>query len=199
MDRLLKIDRRWIFLLVFVTVVPVVYFRRVFHLPIHTGPAVEGIYNAINALPAGAPVMVAMDFDPSAQAELEPMSRAVMRHCFRKGLHLIGMTHWPTGAKMADEFMEETRAEFDDIDVVVAKTFATRDEAARFAETFAIGKEKPIDVMGAAVTHANIGMDRQSGPALWTKKTYGEFYTALAHEAWRAAAGPGESAGVANA
>jgi hypothetical protein len=37
-------------------------------------------------------VLLAFDYDAASQAELEPMSRAVLKHCFRKGIVPIVMT-----------------------------------------------------------------------------------------------------------
>lgn len=55
---------------------------------------VRNIYDKIEDLPDGSPVILAIDFDPSAQGELRPMALALLRHCFRKNLRVIGMTIW---------------------------------------------------------------------------------------------------------
>jgi hypothetical protein len=115
MKSLLTIDRRFIFLLVLAAVVAGTLFPEKLQLPIKTSKPVRGIYEAVEKLPAGSPVMVAMDFDPSSAPELEPMARAVLRQCFQKRLHAIGMTHWNTGLALAEQILRETAMEFDDV------------------------------------------------------------------------------------
>jgi len=53
---------------------------------------VKGVYDRIDALPAGSPVLISSDFDPGSEAEMEPMLRAVLAHCWRKKLRVVVMT-----------------------------------------------------------------------------------------------------------
>jgi len=99
-QRLLAIDRRIIFLLVFLGVaipllVPV-------NLPVTPTPRVRAAYEAIDALPAGSTVLLSMDYEPDIMAELLPMSVAVIRHCFRKHVHVIAMTLYPAGTGLGE-------------------------------------------------------------------------------------------------
>lgn len=71
----------------------------------------EKVYQRVDDLKAGSHVLLAFDYDPSSKAELEPMSRAVLRHCFRKGVVPIVMTHWPSGLNLAKDICESTAAE----------------------------------------------------------------------------------------
>ncbi len=98
--RLLLLDRRIIFVLIAVGViipllVPV-------NLPVGVTPRVQAAYNAIDALPAGSHILISMDYEPDIMAELQPMSVAVMRHCFRKHLKIVGMTLYPAGVGLAE-------------------------------------------------------------------------------------------------
>jgi hypothetical protein len=54
--------------------------------------AVRDIYKEIEDLPPGSPVLISSDFDPGSEAELEPMLRAILAHCFRKKLRVVVMT-----------------------------------------------------------------------------------------------------------
>lgn len=127
MKALLEVDRRWIFLLVFVAIlIPTIF---PFEMPIKTSGAVEGIYAGIDKLPPRAPVMVAIDFDPASQAEVAPMVRAALRQVFRKDLRLITLTHWVTGVNMARQLVDEAAAEFDDVEVEVVDAFPKREAA----------------------------------------------------------------------
>jgi hypothetical protein len=98
--RLLAIDRRFIFLLVAAGVVlPLLH---PLNLPVTVTPRVKAAFEAIDALPAGSKVLISMDYEPDIMAELQPMSIAVMRHCFRKHLQVIAMTLYPAGTGLGE-------------------------------------------------------------------------------------------------
>jgi len=88
-------DLRWTFLLVaaaicFALLVPV-------PLPIEPNKAVRAVYEHVEQLPPGSAVLLALDFDPEAKAELEPMTKALLRHCMKRNLRVIAMTFWFRG------------------------------------------------------------------------------------------------------
>jgi hypothetical protein len=94
-DRFLRLDRRIIFLLVGVgTALPLLH---PVNLPITVSPRVEAAYQTIDTLPPGSTVMFSLDYEPDVSAELQPMTIAVMRHCFRKNLHVVALTLYPAG------------------------------------------------------------------------------------------------------
>lgn len=100
-----KIDRRWIFLMVAVALVLTVRFP--FPQPITPSPAVQGVYEFIEDLPPGSAVLIATDWDPQAKAEVVPITRALLHHCFRRGLRVIGVTFWPQGARLGNQLFTE--------------------------------------------------------------------------------------------
>ena len=98
--KLLGIDRRIIFLLVAAGVVlPLLH---PLNLPVTATPRVKAAFEAIDALPPGSKVLISMDYEPDIMAELLPMSVAVLRHCFRKHLHVIAMTLYPAGTGLGE-------------------------------------------------------------------------------------------------
>lgn len=100
MSRILAVDRRLIFILIGVgTALPLLF---PVNLPISVSPRVEAAYQTIEALPAGSVVLVSMDYEPDTMAELQPMSIAILRHCFRKNLKVIGMTLYPAGPGLSE-------------------------------------------------------------------------------------------------
>ncbi len=100
MSRILAVDRRVIFILIGVgTAVPLLF---PVNLPITVTPRVEAAFQTIEALPAGSIVLVSMDYEPDTMAELQPMSIAVLRHCFRRNLKVIGMTLYPAGPGLSE-------------------------------------------------------------------------------------------------
>jgi len=103
------IDRRWIFLCVAVALVVTVCWQ--FRQPIIPSPTVRQVYEDIDRLSEGDVVFIATDFDPAAKAELEPMTRALLRHCFARNIRVIGMTFWGRGRDMANAIFESVAAE----------------------------------------------------------------------------------------
>lgn len=87
-DKFLKIDRRWLFLLVFIVVlIPLI---KPLRLPTFITKPSQDLYNYIdNIEPHNKAVLLVSDFDPSTMPELLPMAEAIIRHCFAKHIKLI--------------------------------------------------------------------------------------------------------------
>ncbi len=98
--RLLSLDRRIIFIMIAAgTILPLLV---PVNLPISVTPRVQEAYDTVDALPPGSRVLLSMDYEPDIMAELQPMSVAIMRHCFRKHLKVVGMTLYPAGVPLAE-------------------------------------------------------------------------------------------------
>jgi len=111
-EKLLNLDRRIIFLVLFLAVAIPILVR--FPLPIKPSPLVKAVYDKIEELaqkPASR-VLISFDYDPSAKPELQPMALAILRHCFKRGVKVIGMTHWPAGQGLAEEALRTTAREY---------------------------------------------------------------------------------------
>jgi hypothetical protein len=81
---ILNLDRRIIYGLVFLFVlVPLVW---PIGLPIKPTGVVQTIYDDLETLAPGSVVIVSADYGPGAMAETDPMLRAVLYHCFSRGL-----------------------------------------------------------------------------------------------------------------
>jgi hypothetical protein len=111
--KFLKLDRRWVFLMMGLAVlIPLV--TRI-SMPTGITPPVQDLYEAVDAIEPGAkPLMLAFDFAPDTEPELMPMATAILRHCFSKGTKVIiygGL--YPQGAGMAQLALEEVTAEYD--------------------------------------------------------------------------------------
>ncbi len=104
-DKFLKIDRRYIFILVAIgVVIPLVF---PLGLAVTVSPPVKNVYDEIENLKPGTPVLVSVDFDPSTEPELGPMTAAVLRHCFSRDLKVIGMTFWVTGVGLGEKALAD--------------------------------------------------------------------------------------------
>lgn len=110
MAKLTQIDRRWIFLCVAVALVATLLYP--FEQPITPSSDVKATYSGIEELPEGSAVLVATDFDPAAKAELVPITRALLEHCFQEDLRVIGMTFWPKGANLGASLFHEVAAKY---------------------------------------------------------------------------------------
>ena len=114
LSRLSNLDRRWIFLAMAVAVgVPVL---GGWTFPEAPTPMVRTVFKAIDALPPGSRVVIALDYDPAGMSELHPMASAFTRHAAIKGHRIYFLTLWPTGPQFADDMVTLLRAEFPDLE-----------------------------------------------------------------------------------
>jgi hypothetical protein len=104
-DRLMQLDRRWIFLLLIIVCL-IAHFGS-FEIPIKVEPEVRSIYNYIDSLPPGKIVMMAMDYDPGSLAEMHPMTYALMELCWRKHLKVLITALSQNGPGMADQAIRD--------------------------------------------------------------------------------------------
>ncbi len=102
-ERMLKIDRRIIFLMIgLCTLLPLLY---PVGLPIKISSEVRGVYEHIESLPEHSVFLLSIDFDPASKPELYPQAIALLRHAFRKNLRVVTMTLWVSGTGMADQLV----------------------------------------------------------------------------------------------
>ena len=110
-QKITDLDRRWIYLVIgIVTFVPMLKYIGV---PVNITTEVSSVYDRIESLSPGTAIMVPMEFGPSTMAELQPMARAVLRHCFSKNLKVISTALQIEGVILIEQVLRETSAEFD--------------------------------------------------------------------------------------
>ena len=110
LNYLLKIDRRVIYIIVgLLVMLPLI---KPLGLGVNSGPRAKALFDAIDAIPAGKTVLIAVDFDPSSMPELYPMLTAVMRHAFAKNLKVLLCGLWVTGAGLADQAAQTIPKEY---------------------------------------------------------------------------------------
>lgn len=108
-ERMLKIDRRIIFLVIgLCTLLPLLY---PVGLPIKVSAEVRSVYDYIESLPERSVFLLSIDFDPASKPELHPQATAILRHAFRKNLRVVAMTLWVSGTGMADELITQLAKE----------------------------------------------------------------------------------------
>ena len=99
------VDRRIIFLFVFIAVASAVLFNIEFKE--HPTLIVKKVFDKIESLPSGSRVLISFDYDPAMKPEVHPMANSFVRHCLVKGHKLCLMSLWPQGQALMTETLEE--------------------------------------------------------------------------------------------
>src|SRR5712691_2011997 len=108
-DRLLAVDRRWIYLLVAVAVViPTI---RSFSVPAGVSSEVRAVHSFVESLQPGDVLFVAIDYDPSSMAELQPMTESIMGQAWDRGAKILISALSQFAPAMAQEIVERVAQE----------------------------------------------------------------------------------------
>jgi len=111
MDRILGLDRRWIFLLVLIAVVLPTLFP--IGLPTTTTDSTRRAFDYIESLKPGDVVWLSFDYGPSSAPENDPMAEGLMRQCFVKHVRVIVSALYPLGGlALANNSLARVVAEF---------------------------------------------------------------------------------------
>lgn len=110
-DKLMNIDRRWVYLCIGVVVIIPAIFS--FKVPVATTPEVKKIYDFVDEMQPGDCFYLGIDYDPSALAELDPMTYAILNHAFSKDLKVIVGCLSQFGVGMAEIRLTEVAQEYD--------------------------------------------------------------------------------------
>lgn len=104
-EKLMQLDRRWVFL--FLVIVCVVAFAVPFDVPILVEPEVKNIFEFVEALPPGAIIFIAIDYDPNSLAELHPMAYALIEQAWRQKKRTIFTALSQNAPGMADQLIRD--------------------------------------------------------------------------------------------
>ncbi len=111
-----RIDRRFIFVLVFAAVIwPLV---QPLSLPMDVSPPVQRLYDTVEEIPAGSIVMLAGDYSPDTMPELQPMTETFLRHAFRNDLRVVIACLWPASPPLVERALTPLAAEFGKVEGV---------------------------------------------------------------------------------
>lgn len=114
LNRLMALDRRWIFLLIALgTALPILF---PIGFAVSITPSVRSLFDRIEGLTPDDVVLVSYDYGPSTAPENDPMADAVLRHCFSRKIKVIVLALYPIGGiTMADQSLARVIAEFPEI------------------------------------------------------------------------------------
>ena len=108
------LDRRWIFLLMGAAVTVPILLELKF--PEEATSLAHAVFNEIEQLEEGDPVLLAFDYDPASEGELGPMATAFVRHCCEKKLKIYFIALWPVGPQMIDDSINRViKTDFPDL------------------------------------------------------------------------------------
>ena len=103
-ERIAALDRRWVYVGIALAVILPITLDVEMELGT-TSPPTQDFYDAIEGLEPGDPVLIAFDYGPSSMPELDPMAKAIVRHCLSRELRVICVALWPTGTALARDVL----------------------------------------------------------------------------------------------
>jgi len=113
LEKMMQIDRRWIYLAIFLAVIiPAII---PFTVPMSVSPEVKKIYDFVEGLGPNDYLFVAMDYDPSSLAELNPMAEAILKHAFLNDRKVVIVTLSQFGPGMVEEITTRLAGEYNRI------------------------------------------------------------------------------------
>ena len=108
------VERRIVFLLLVLAVALPIIFP--LGLKTQSTPLTDQVYDLVESLPGGVPVIISFDYDPSTITELQPMAEAVIEHAWKKGHKVIATAMWPQGPQMAEIAFKDVQARLEQND-----------------------------------------------------------------------------------
>ncbi len=103
--------RHWIFVGLFVAIGCTMLLKIPLEIPITD--QTQKMYDYIESLPEGSPLIISFDHEASSLPEIKPIALSILRHAFRKGHKLIGVALYAEGTLIGYRLMQETAAEYD--------------------------------------------------------------------------------------
>ena len=79
-------------------------------LPGFSLPETNAVQRSVDALPAGATVLVACDYEPAMVGEMEAVSTGVIAHLLSKSVNVLLISTNPTGTVLGEQLLQRARA-----------------------------------------------------------------------------------------
>ena len=103
-------SRHWVFLGLFLTITTVMLTD--ITLDVSVSDQTDRMYSFIDSLPTGSVLIVSFDHEASSLPEIKPVGLALLRHAFKKGHRLIGISLLAEGTAIGYRLMQSTAAEY---------------------------------------------------------------------------------------
>jgi hypothetical protein len=104
LEKLLAIDRRIIFLIIFLALSIPIFLQVTMNIQVTS--EVQILYDALDELPRGSKILVSCDFDPGSEPELQPMTESGFRYFIANDLKFVIIGLWPQGSLQANKALE---------------------------------------------------------------------------------------------
>jgi len=108
--RLQAIDRRWIYLVVWLVVMAPLIFP--FKIRPVAMPPVQNLFTYIDTMPENKALIVSVDYTPDTQAELQPMLVAMLRHAFTIHRRVGMLAMAVQGLGIGEDALRQVTSEF---------------------------------------------------------------------------------------
>ncbi len=109
-ERMMNLDRRWVYLAIGLVVAVTAIWS--FPVPLYVTPEVRSVYDFVDGLVPGEVLMIGVDYDPAALAELHPMTYAITRQCFSKDVKLLLCCLHQNGPGMVEQVIAQVAEEY---------------------------------------------------------------------------------------
>tara|TARA_B110000444_G_scaffold63191_1_gene59138 strand:+ start:5697 stop:6536 length:840 start_codon:yes stop_codon:yes gene_type:complete len=105
-----KMDRRWIFLIIGLSVLLPLFFP--IGLPIRATGTTQRVYDSFDTLEPNSKVLLSCEYGPSTKPEIHPMVIAVLHQLFRDNHKVYVTCLWPDGQFLASEALREVAGDY---------------------------------------------------------------------------------------
>ena len=105
-----KMDRRWIFLIIGLSVLLPLFFP--IGLPIRATGTTQRVYDSFDSLEPNSKVLLSCEYGPSTKPEIHPMVIAVLHQLFRDNHKVYVTCLWPDGQFLASEALREVAGDY---------------------------------------------------------------------------------------
>ena len=107
LKKLGNIDRRWIFILIGLSVLIPLLQPKWIRIPIETTPNTQVVFDEISKLKENDKILISFAYGPSTKPEIHPMTIALLNQLFSKGVKVYIVSLWPDGVIMAKDAMTQ--------------------------------------------------------------------------------------------
>ena len=99
------IDRRWVFLIIGLSVLIPLLKPELIQMPVKTTKNTQIVFDSISKLKENDKVLISFEYGASTKPEIHPMAIALLNQLFSKGIKVYMISLWPEGVIMARDVL----------------------------------------------------------------------------------------------